>query len=83
MLSTLRSDVYVVCSLCISSYKRKGLSDIEMNILICPGEAFLPSESRGQLRKGRDTWLIKASSLFPKGWAGQVVYGQEECQVSE
>lgn len=40
------------------------------------------SGSRGQPRKGNDTWLAKAPSLFPKGWAGQAV-SEQECQGSE
>lgn len=80
MLSTLRGDVYRVHSLCISSCKRKGSPDIEMNILICPEEGFLLSESRGQPRKGRDTWIIRAPSLFAEVWAGQAVSEQEECE---
>lgn len=75
--------MYIARSLCISSYKRKGSLDIEMHILICPGEGFLLCESRGQPRKGSDTWLAKAPPLFPKGWAGQAVPEQRECQVSE
>lgn len=81
MLNTLRGDVYIAHCLCISSYKRKGSLDIEMHILMCPGEGFFRF-SRGQPRKGNDTWLVKAPSLFPRGWAGQAV-SEQECQVSE
>lgn len=81
MLNTLRGDVYIAHCLCISSYKRKGSLDIEMHIFMCPGEGF-SRFSRGQPRKGNDTWLAKAPSLFPRGWAGQAV-SEQECQVSE
>lgn len=49
-----------------------------MHFLIRPGEGFLLCESRGQPRKGNDTWLAKAPSLFPEGWAGQAVSEQSQ-----